>query len=297
MRLQLRDLELPLDGSPAIVGIVNVTPDSFYDGGQTQRPPDAAARGRELVEAGAAMIDVGGMTAQPGPVIAVEDEVARVAPVIEALAGSGAAISVDTYRPAVAAAALAAGAHAINDHTGLSDLALAAEVAAHGAGLVITHLGLAPKEPQNGRYEIEPAAIGEFLLERAELAIGEGVDRDAIVLDPGLGFGKTTATDLATLQALPDLLALGYPLMLACSHKEVTAEPLGLPESSLEGTAAVVAIAAYLGVQLLRLHDLPFMTHVARMGALMAPPLADGLVQASGGDRSGANSRTNRPAE
>ncbi len=296
MRLRLRDFELPLDGSPAIVGIVNVTPDSFYDGGQTQRPPDAAARGRELVEAGAAMIDVGGMTAQPGPVIAVEDEVRRVAPVIEALAGSGAAISVDTYRPAVAAAALAAGAHAINDHTGLSDRGLAAEVARHGAGLVITHLGLAPKQPQDGRYEIEPAAIGEFLLERAEQAEAEGVARESIALDPGLGFGKTTATDLATLRALPELLSLGYPLMLACSHKEVTAEPLGLPESSLEGTAAVVAVASYLGVQLLRLHDLPFMTHVARMGALMAPS-RDGVLQASGGDRSGANSGRNFPAE
>jgi len=296
MRLQLRDLELPLDGSPAIVGIVNVTPDSFYDGGQTQRPPDAAARGRELVDAGAAMIDVGGMTAQPGPVIAVEDEVRRVAPVIEALAGSGAAISVDTYRPAVAAAALAAGAHAINDHTGLSDRGLAAEVARHGAGLVITHLGLAPKQPQDGRYEIELAAIGEFLLERAEQAEDEGVARESIALDPGLGFGKTTATDLATLRALPELLSLGYPLMLACSHKEVTAEPLGLPESSLEGTAAVVAVASYLGVQLLRLHDLPFMTHVARMGALMTPQ-RDGALQASGGERSGANSGRNLPAE
>jgi dihydropteroate synthase len=296
MYLKLRDHDLSLDGFPAIVGIVNVTPDSFYDHGQTREAPDAVARGRELVEAGAAVIDVGGMTAQPGPAIPVEDEVQRLTPVVEALAASGAAISVDTYRPAVAAAALAAGAHAINDHTGLSDPALAEAVARHGAGLVITHLGLAPKQPQNGRYEIEPAAIGEFLLTRAEQAESEGVARDAIVLDPGLGFGKTTATDLATLQALPELLALGYPLMLACSHKEVTAEPLGLPESSLEGTAAVVAVAAYLGVQLLRLHDLPFMTHVARMGALMAPH-RNGGAQASGGQRSGANSGRNLPAE
>jgi len=291
MRLQLRDRELLLDGFPAVVGIVNVTPDSFYDQGLTRQPGDAAARGRELVAAGAAVIDVGGMTAQPGPVLPPEEEAERVVPVVEALAGSGAAISVDTYRPAVAAAALAAGAHAINDHTGLSDPALAAEVARHGAGLVITHLGLAPKQLQDERYEIEPAAIIEFLLERAERA-----ERDAIVLDPGLGFGKTTASDLATLQALPDLLALGYPVMLACSHKEVTAEPLGLPESSLEGTAAVVAVAAYLGVQLLRLHDLPFMGHVARMGALMAPRREE-AAQASGGDRSGANSGTNRPPE
>ncbi len=295
MRLLFRDHELALHGVPAIVGIVNVTPDSFYDQGQTRQPADAAARGRELVAAGASVIDVGGMTAQPGPVIPVEEEVRRIIPVIEALARSGAAISADTYRADVAAAALAAGAHAINDHTGLSDPGLATEVARHGAGLVITHLALAPKQPQNGRYEITPTAIAEFLAERAETAEAEGVSRDSIVLDPGLGFGKTTATDLATLQALPELLALGYPLMLACSHKEVTAEPLGLPESSLEGTAAVVAVASYLGVQLLRLHDLPFMAHVARMGALMAP--AREAVQAAGGDRSGANSGRNFPAE
>jgi dihydropteroate synthase len=296
MRLRFRDHELDLNGVPAIVGIVNVTPDSFYDQGLTRLPADAAARGQELVEAGAAVIDVGGMTAQPGPVIPVEDEVRRILPVIGALAESGAAISVDTYRADVAAEALAAGAHAINDHTGLSDPALATEVARHGAGLVITHLGLAPKQPQNGRYEIAPAAITEFLADRAERAEAEGIARESIVLDPGLGFGKTTATDLATLRALPELLALGYPLMLACSHKEVTAEPLGLPESSLEGTAAVVAVASYLGVQLLRLHDLPFMTHVARMGALMAPG-RDDVAQASGGDRSGANSGRNFPAE
>src|ERR1700752_1301545 len=107
MHLKLRDHELELDGFPAIVGIVNVTPDSFYDRGQTERTPDAVTRGRELVEAGASVIDVGGMTAQPGPVSGVDDEVRRVVPVVEALAESGAAISVDTYRPAVARAALA----------------------------------------------------------------------------------------------------------------------------------------------------------------------------------------------
>ena len=91
------------------------------------------------------------------------------------------------------------------------------------------------------------------------------------MLDPGLGFGKSTATDLASLRALPQLLGLGHPLLVACSHKEVTAEPLGLPESNLEGTAAVVAVAAFLGVQLLRVHDLPFMARVARMAALLRP--------------------------
>jgi len=159
--------------------------------------------------------------------------------------------------------------------------------------LPISHLGVAPKQVQGGRYEIEPAAIGAFLSERAEQAQAAGVARDGIVVDPGLGFGKSTATDLATLRALPELLGLGYPLLLACSHKEVTAEPLGLAEDTLEGTAAVVAVAAHLGVHLLRVHDLPFMARVARMGWLTSPRAAG---YAEGGVRSGANDGANRPS-
>jgi dihydropteroate synthase len=163
------------------------------------------------------------------------------------------------------------GADLINDHTGLSDPDLAAAVAERQGGLVVTHLGLTPKQVQGGRYEIEPAQIAAFLSERAAAAVSAGVDPGSVVVDPGLGFGKSTASDLATLRSLPMLLELGYPLLLACSHKEVTAEPLGLPESNLEGTAAVVAVAAYLGVQILRVHDLPMMARIATMAALLRP--------------------------
>jgi len=254
------------------MGIVNVTPDSFYDGGATATTDLAVARALAVVSQGATVIDVGGMTARPGAVLSAADELARVLPVLEGIraAGCEAVVSVDTYRADVAAAALEAGADLINDHTGLTDGDLAAAVAEHGGGLVVTHLGLAPKQVQSGRYDIDPADIGKFLSQRAELAVDAGVDRSALVVDPGLGFGKSTATDLATLRALPDLLRLGYPLLLACSHKEVTAEPLGLPESNIEGTAAVVAVAAYQGVQLLRVHDLPFMARVATMASLLA---------------------------
>ena len=170
----------------------------------------------------------------------------------------------------MAAAALEAGADMINDHTGLTDGDLAAAVAEHGGGLVVTHLGLAPKQVQAGRYEIDPADDRQRSCRSVpSWRVDAGIDRSALVVDPGLGFGKSTATDLATLRALPDLLRLGYPLLLACSHKEVTAEPLGLPESNIEGTAAVVAVAAYQGVQLLRVHDLPFMARVATMAALL----------------------------
>ena len=261
---------LPAGGPPLIMGIVNVTPDSFYDEGVTAEPAAAIERGLALLDAGAAIVDVGGMTARPGRELAVDEELARVLPVVAGLrARSDAAISVDTYRAAVAERLLEAGADLVNDHTGLSDPRMAETVAARDAGIVVTHLGLAPKQVQGGRYGVSAARIAEALGDSAAAARAAGVREDAIMLDPGLGFGKDTASDLDTLRNLGALTGLGYPLLLACSHKEVTAEPLGLPEASLEGTAAVVAVASYLGVRVLRVHDLPFMERVARMAWLM----------------------------
>jgi dihydropteroate synthase len=211
------------------------------------------------------------MTAQPGPVLSQGEEIARVEPVVLGLRSQlEVPISVDTYRAGVADAALRAGADLVNDHTGLSDPAMAETIARHGAGVVVTHLGLPPKQVQTGRHEIAVDEIAGFLVERADAARAAGIGADAILVDPGLGFGKDTATDLRTLNELPRLAGLGYPLLLAPSHKEVTAEPLGLDESSIEGTAAVVALAAYLGVAVLRVHDLPFMRHVATMAWLIA---------------------------
>src|SRR5207247_2386082 len=176
-------------------------------------------------------------------------EADRVAPVVNALrARLDVPIAVDTYRAAVAAAALDAGADLVNDHTGLSDPALAGVVAGRDAGIVLTHLGLEPKQVREGRYHTSVEEIRLRLAELAGRAREAGIRPDAILLDPGLGFGKDTETDLETLRRLPEIRGLGYPLLLAPSHKEVTAEPLGLPESALEGTAAVVAVAAYLGV-------------------------------------------------
>jgi dihydropteroate synthase len=294
MALRLAHRTVDLDGPPLAMAIVNVTPDSFYDGGVSATPDLAVARAVEMLGAGAAIVDVGGMTAQPGEVLPEAEEAARVAPTIAEIraAVADAVISVDTYRAGVAEAALDAGADLVNDHTGLSDPDLAPTVAGHDAGLVVTHLGLPPKQVQDGRYELSPQEIAGSLLERAAAAEAAGVRRDAILLDPGLGFGKSTATDLACLRALDRLTGLGYPLLLACSHKEVTAEPLGLPESNLEGTAAVVAVAAAAGVRVLRVHDLPFMERVARM-AWLASPRADDY--AAGGVRSGENSGRNFP--
>jgi dihydropteroate synthase len=290
--LRLAHRSLALDGPPRMMGIVNVTPDSFYDRGLTADADAAVGRGMSLAAAGAGVLDVGGMTAQPGRVLAEDEEIARVEPVIRALrAALDLPISVDTYRAGVAAAALRAGADLVNDHTGLSDAGMAAVVAEHRAGLVVTHLGLAPKQEQTARHAVTVDEIAAFLVERAERARAVGVAADAILVDPGLGFGKDTRTDLQTLAELPRLAGLGYPLLLAPSHKEVTAEPLGLDESALEGTAAVVALAAYLGAAVLRVHDLPFMAHVARMGWLIRDQAAGAARSASKNDGRNAPSR------
>ena len=252
------------------MAIVNVTPDSFYDRGLTADPRAAVGHALERVAAGADLLDIGGMTAQPGEPISVGAEIDRVVPVVRELRGRvEVPIAVDTYRAEVAAAALAAGADLVNDHTGLSDPELLGVVATHGAGVVLTHLGIAPKQERDGRYSIPFEQVAATLQELAGRALAAGVRRDSIVVDPGLGFGKDTDTDLEALRRLPELRTLGYPVLLAPSHKEVTAEPLGLPEHALEGTAAVVAVAAYLGVDILRVHDLPFMAHVARMASLL----------------------------
>jgi dihydropteroate synthase len=270
VNLAFASRSLALGGPPRIMGIVNVTPDSFYDRGVTAGPAAAVGRGLDMVAAGADLLDVGGMTAQPGEPIPAALEIDRVIPVLQELrAQTGVPIAVDTYRAEVADALLAAGADLVNDHTGLSDPDLAGVVAARGAGLVVTHLGLAPKQQQDGRYALAFDAIAASLAERTERAVAAGVRPEGVLVDPGLGFGKDTATDLETLRRLPELRSLGFPVLLAPSHKEVTAEPLGLPEDALEGTAAVVAVAAYLGVDVLRIHDLPFMARVARMGWLI----------------------------
>ncbi len=292
MILRLARRSLALDGPPCMMVIVNVTPDSFYDRGLTADPAAAVARGLELVAAGAGMIDVGGMTAQPGRVLAEDEEIARVEPVIRALRASlDVPISVDTYRAGVADAALRAGADVVNDHTGLADPDLARVIAGHGAGLVVTHLSLEPKQIQTGRHAVAVDEIAAFLTARAVRARAAGVAADAILVDPGLGFGKDTDTDLRTIAELPRLARLGYPLLLAPSHKEVTAEPLGLDEAALEGTAAVVAVAAYLGAAVLRVHDLPFMAHVARMAWLVRDQAVGAARSASKNDGRNAPSR------
>lgn len=254
---------LPLGGRTLVMGIVNNTPDSFYDGGRHVGVEGATAHGRALLAAGADVLDVGGQTGQVGDEIAVELEVGRVVPVIEAL--GGACVSVDTYRAPVAAAALAAGASFVNDYTGGHDPELAGVVASAGAGLVVTHYHGRPRTNPSRSYEGTVDEVLRFLEQAAARAVADGVGERSVLVDPGFGFGKSTRLDLALMRDLGRVRALGFPVLAAVSHKEFTADASGLPEDALLGTATAAALAARAGVEMLRLHDVEELAPVLRL--------------------------------
>ena len=243
----------------ALIGVLNVTPDSFSDGGEHLAFDAAVAHGRRLASEGAALVDVGGESTRPGaePVTA-ERELARVLRVVEALTAEGIAISIDTSKAAVARAALAAGAVLVNDVTALrGDPELASAVAEAEADLCLMHMLGEPRTMQDDpRYDDVVAEVESFLAERTEAAVAAGVSRDRIVLDPGIGFGKTLAHNLALLRALPRLARLG-PLLLGVSRKRFLGALTGRDVAS-DRVAASVAAALYCyrgGAHLLRVHD------------------------------------------
>ena len=263
--LRLGTHRLALDGATRIMGIVNNTPDSFYDRGAFFGAAAAAERGRALLRAGAALLDVGGQTGQMGAEIPVEEEIERVVPVIEQLAE--ACVSVDTYRAPVAAAALAAGASLVNDYTGGDDPDLAAVVAAHDAGLVVTHYRGRPRSNPSRSYE---ATVDDVLRELEGLAgraVAAGVGERSILVDPGLGFGKSTRLDLAIMRDLERVRSLGFPVLLAPSHKEFTADAIGGREDDVWATAGAAAVAARAGVAVVRLHDVAELAPVVALAS------------------------------
>jgi dihydropteroate synthase len=256
--------DLPLD-RPRIAGILNLTPDSFWDGGRHAAGDAALRRADCLLEEGADLLDVGGESSRPGArPVSAEEELRRVVPVVEALARRhpDVPISVDTTKAAVAAAALAAGAAIINDVSALRlDPALAAAVAAAGAGLVLMHSrgGIADMAGYgNARYGPDPVAdIAAELAPAIDRARRAGVGDAGIVIDPGLGFSKRTAHSVAALQGIGRLAAAGFPLMVGPSRKRFLGELTGgLPASErLEATLAASVFALLHGVRLFRLHD------------------------------------------
>jgi dihydropteroate synthase len=252
-----------------------VTPDSFYD--RAAGIDDVIARTRAIVTAGGALVDVGGQSyAHWNPRIAADEERRRVVPAVEAIraAGLDIAISIDTFKAAVADAALAAGAHLINDCSGLSDPALPEVVARHGAGLVVMHLKgeLNVRDPAGYRYGDALREIIAFLYERTERAVAAGVRRDAIAIDPGLEFGKEPATDLEILERFGDLRALGYPILFASSRKSFIGRIFGRPAKELLiPSLATAAIGIAAGARMLRVHDVAETVQLARMYAAVNP--------------------------
>ena len=251
---------LELAGAPVLMGIVNATPDSFSDAGELLDLNARVARAHELAAAGAQMLDVGGESAFGGrPPVAAEEEIARVVPLIERIARElDVLVSVDTYKPAVAEAAIAAGAHIVNDVSGLRDPELAEICAGTGAGLVLVHTRVAPKGTllDPAFYDDVVADVRDFLGERIAVAEAAGMHPEQLLLDPGPDFAKTPAQTVAVLRRLEVLHELGRPLLLAVSRKDFLGAITGsAPRDRDAATLAAVAFAADAGAHVVRVHD------------------------------------------
>jgi dihydropteroate synthase len=251
---------LELGGRVWLMGIVNATPDSFSDNGERQTLAERVELAQAQLEAGADVIDIGGESGVTNrPAVAVAEEIARVVPLIEAVAGGlGALVSVDTYKPEVARAAIAAGAAIVNDVSALRDPELARVCAETGAGLVIMHTRAAPKQRLHdpsfdGRIVADVKAL---LAERAQLALSHGVREQQLMLDPGPDFAKTPSQTIEVMRALPELHELGRPLLLAISRKDfVGAVTARRPRERLAGTLAALGYSAAAGAHMVRIHD------------------------------------------
>jgi dihydropteroate synthase len=259
MELHIKGQRLGLD-RPVLMGVVNVTPDSFFDGGRFDDPQRAVAHAVRLVEEGAALLDIGAESTRPGALpVDEQEERRRLIPVVAALAKAvSVPISVDTSKAEVARAAIDAGAVMINDVTALrGDRAMVDVAAQTGAGLVLMHMQGTPETMQQApHYDDVVGEIAQFLAERARFAVDHGVSQDRIVLDPGIGFGKTLDHNLDLLANLHVFAQLGFPLLVGPSRKGFIGQ---LTHQSVEarawGTAGVVALAVQQGANILRVHD------------------------------------------
>lgn len=258
-----RNKKLPVGERTLVMGILNVTPDSFSDGGSYTSVERAVKKAREMCEAGADIIDVGGESTRPGhtPVDPFV-EINRVLPVVEKLVSMiDVPISVDTSKAIVAEKVLAAGAHIINDVWGLQkDPAMADVVAKYGAGVILMH------NSEQKKYNDLMGDIIRYLRESIDIAIKAGIDQRGIVIDPGIGFGKNLEQNLEVMNRLAELRTLNYPILLGTSRKSIIGDILELPVNErLEGTAATVTLGISKGVNIIRVHDVKEMVRVARM--------------------------------
>ena len=269
--LRCRDRELRLGEKTLIMGIINVTLDSFSGDGLGADVERAVAQGKRMVEEGADILDVGGESTRPGAEpVSLEEELGRVLPVLSALAkGVDVPISVDTYKSAIARAALANGAAIINDISGLHfDEQMARVAADAGAGVVIMHILGTPRDmQQDPRYDDAIGEISDYLEEGIAKAEVAGLTRDHLVVDPGFGFGKTVQHNLELVRRLGEFRCLGCAVIVGTSRKSTIGKLLGdlPPEERLEGTAASVALAIAAGADIVRVHDVKEMARVVRV--------------------------------
>ncbi|HEY7692889.1 MAG TPA: dihydropteroate synthase [Gaiellaceae bacterium] len=244
---------------PSVMGVVNVTPDSFSDGGVNFRAEDAIGTARRMLDDGAALVDVGGESTRPGSEgVSTDEELRRVVPVLEALAG--APVSIDTAKAGVARRALELGAELVNDVTALrGDPDLAGVVADAGAYLCLMHMQGEPRTMQlDPRYDDVAGEVTAFLEERLAFAVDQGIAEERICLDPGIGFGKTVEHNVELVRRLDVLLALGRPVVIGLSRKRSLGRMLGDPEATTGSVAASIgaAVVAYeRGATILRVHD------------------------------------------
>jgi dihydropteroate synthase len=262
---RIGDREFHWGSRTYVMGIVNVTPDSFSGDGVSDLE-EAVAQARQMEQDGADLIDIGGESTRPetwsGPGLSLEDELARVIPVVTRVAATVTVpISIDTYKAGAAKRAIAAGAVLVNDVWGLRrDPLMAATVAAAGVPVVLMH-----NKPGGGYLDLI-GEISDSLRESVELARAAGITDDRIILDPGIGFGKTREENLEIIRRLPELRQVGFPLLVGPSRKSFIGKTLDLPAGErLEGTAAAVALSIAGGADIVRVHDVKAMVRVARM--------------------------------
>jgi len=274
MELHLIERRLSFD-RPLVMGIVNVTPDSFFDGGRFDHPRLALEHGRRLVEAGADLLDIGAESTRPGSLpIDEEEELRRLIPVVRALAQAvSVPVSVDTSKAAVARAAIKAGAVMVNDVTALrGDPDMVEVVAQTGVALVLMHMQGTPQTMQQApTYEDVVEEVADFLAGRARFAMERGVEQSRIVLDPGIGFGKVLTHNLDLLAHLRMFTTLGFPVLVGPSRKgfigQLTKQTV---EARAWGTAGVVALAVEQGANILRVHDVAAMRDVVNVAAAIS---------------------------
>jgi dihydropteroate synthase len=246
------------DERPLVLGILNVTPNSFSDGGRFFDASNAIAQGLRLRDEGADFIDVGGESTRPGAEpVALDEELRRVVPVIEALVREGVPVSVDTLKPEVMREAIAAGCAVVNDVNAFRAPGAIEAVAQSEVGLIVMHMQGTPRTMQQApRYDDVVSEVGAFLRERASALEAADVAHERIVLDPGFGFGKTLEHNRQLFRALPALASMGYPLLAGVSRKKMIGDFIGRPaEDRVAGSVAAALLAAQNGASLLRVHD------------------------------------------